>query len=101
MPSEVSQGAARLGVTGIELDPATAKTVFVRSPLFVTRRGGEAYLSPLRSALCNRETGAVGSRVDEVRDALRELLGTVQVGPDGAGRPVASFVLQEPFLIEG
>ena len=45
-------------------------------------------------AMVEDMTGAVGSRIDEVREALRELLGTVQVGPDGAGRPVASFGLQ-------
>lgn len=38
--------------------------------------------------------GVAATRLGQVRDALRELIGTIPVGPDSTGRPVARIGLQ-------
>lgn len=85
------------GALGARLRAAEDELATLRGIMDAPRKAPEKALAGALSryrGMVADLTGAAGSRIVEVREALRQLLGTVQVGPDGAGRPVASFGLQ-------
>lgn len=85
------------GAVGVRLRAAeeelAAMMAISRAPTEAQEEASVGALVRYRQMVGNLSC-ATGARTGEVRDALRELLGQVQVGIDPAGRPVARFGLQ-------